>query len=79
MRRLWVIRIQTLDVVTNECRWKHLKQTFRTRSGAMRHLIYSGWEMYNKNTWTFDAMYESSDRRYIRYAYVERMENGNLW
>ena len=76
---MWVIRIQTLDVVTNESRWIRLKQTFRTRSGAMRHLERDGWELYNKNTWGFDATHESPDRRYIRYAYVERIENGNMW
>lgn len=44
----------------------------------MRHLERDGWELYNKNTWGFDATHESPDRRYIRYAYVERIENGNL-
>lgn len=79
MRDVWAIRIQTLDVVTNECRWKHIKQAFRTRRGAIRHLVRNGWELYDKNMWTFDAMHESNDRRYIRYAYVERIENGNMW
>lgn len=71
---MWAIRIQTLDIVTNECRWTHLKHTFRTRHGAVRHLAYTGWELYDKNTWGFDAMHECADRRYIRYAYVERVE-----
>ena len=76
---MWAIRIKTLDVVTNECRWKHIKQTFRTRRGASRYLVRDGWEMYNKNIWAFDAMDVLTDRRYIRYAYVKRIQNGNMW
>lgn len=70
---MWTISIQTLDVVTNECSWEHFIRKFMTRRGAMRYLVRDGWELYNKNTWTFDAMHESNDRRYIRYAYVEKI------
>lgn len=78
MRDVWTISIQTLDVVTNECSWEHFIRKFMTRRGAMRYLVRSGFELCNKDTCTFDAITPLIGR-YVRYAYVERIQDGNMW